>query len=262
MEDLATVLIYSLIVFAVSLAGAALPLMIKMNDKQLHLMISLSAGVFIGVLFLMLMPEALEETEHGGFEMIDGMYALLIGFVIVLIIDFILKNYMKSECDCETCQDLHSHDITSLSAFIGLAIHACFDGLMLAAAFYGDEEFTVAMLIALCIHKAVVVFSLSSTFILSNRKNKALKYLIVFCLISPIAAIVSFLFLDGMEPSFTGLALMFSAGIFMFVTMCDILPEAFHRKNMNMKSIIMLVIGLAIIVIVAILTGMMGGHGH
>lgn len=261
MDEMMTVILYTVIIFAVSLAGAVLPLLIKMNDRQTHLVIAFSAGIFLGVLCLMLLPEAFEETEHGGYDIITGMYAFLIGFLILFIADFLMKHYMKSDCDCEECMDFHSHDITSLSAFLGLAIHACFDGVALATSFIAGEEIGFAVLVALCVHKVVVVFSLSSTFLLSNRRKQAIKYLLLFCIISPLATLFTYFCLGDVEMEFTGLALMLSAGIFMFVTMCDIIPEAFHRKNLNVKSLGYLLLGLVVIIAVVILTDSLGG-GH
>jgi zinc transporter ZupT len=259
MEQLLTVLIYAIVIFMASLVGAVIPYLMKLDDKRLHLMIAFSAGIFLGILFLMLLPEAIEETEDAGYDVMAALYAVLFGFLILFVVDFLIKQYSKSECECEECRDYHSHDITSMSVFIGLAIHACFDGLALASSFIAGEEIGFMVLIALCIHKIVDVFSLSSTFRMSNFKNKAIRYLLVFCMISPVAAVVSYMFLNGVDLSFAGLALSFSAGIFMFVTMCDIIPEAFHRKKLGVESIALLIVGLAMMMAVIYLTGIFSG---
>lgn len=251
-----------LIMLAVSLLGAFLPHMVKMNDRQTHLMIAFSAGIFIGVLFLMFMPEAIHESLEAGFSALDVMYAVMFGFLAMLLLDQIVKSRVKSDCGCDECMDHHSHDITSLSAFIGLAIHACFDGLAFATAFIIGEGVGFAVLLAMCIHKVVVVFSLSSTFLMSNKKDSAKKYLVTFCFISPVAAIISYLFMGGIGIEWTGLALAVSAGIFMFVTMCDMVPEAFHRGELRLKSFAMLAIGIVVAIGVVLLTTLVGGHVH
>lgn len=262
MDPTLTFLICILVTLTVSLIGAFLPHMVKMNDKQTHLMISFSAGIFIGVLFLMFLPEAFHESTEAGYSALDVMYAVMFGFLAILLTDQIIKSRIKSECSCEECMDHHSHDITSLSAFIGLSIHACFDGLALAAAFTIGEGVGITVLIAMCIHKLVVVFSLSSTFLLSSKKQSAKKYLVTFCFISPAAAIVSYAFLGGIGIEWTGLALALSAGIFMFVTVCDMVPEAFHRNELRLKSFALLMAGVIVTIAVVVLSAMAGGHGH
>jgi len=246
-------------ILAISLACAYLPMKMRHRDSHMHLMIAFSAGVFLGILLLILIPESIHESEHEGVDLMTVMYAILIGFLLIFIIDFLFKQFKSSGCDCKDCQDSHSHTVTSLSAFVGLSIHACFDGLALATAFLVGEEVGAMMLIAICIHKAAEVFSLSSTFMLSNNKKQAGAYMTAFCLVTPLAGIISYLLLEGFESEFMGIAFAFSAGIFMFVTMMDIIPEAFHRKKLNSKSIILFLFGLAIIVLTVIL---MGPHSH
>lgn len=254
MDQTAMFAIFVFVTFAVSLAGAFLPHLVKMNDRQTHLMIAFSAGIFVGVLFLMFLPHAIGESQESGFGIREIMYAVMGGFLAVLLLDLIVKHFITSDCGCDECMDHHSHDVTSMSAFIGLAIHSCFDGLALASSFIIGGGAGITVLIALCIHKLVVVFSLSSTFLLSTKKKSAMKYLFAFCLISPAAAVVSYLFLGGMSLEWTGLALAVSAGIFMFVTMCNMIPEAFHRKERKFSSFAMVLAGVAVAIAVVMIT--------
>lgn len=263
MDILISFLICVGLILIVSLIGAYLPMAFKATDKQVHLMIAFSAGVFLGTLFLILIPEALHESTHGGFEEMDVMYALLAGFLVMFVIDFLFKHYKTSKCDCKECKDHHSHEITSLSAFVGLSIHACFDGLALATAFLMGEAIGFAMLAALCLHKVVEVFSLSSTFLLSGNRKRSLIYLVTFCLITPVAALVSYFILGDVGGDVAGMAFALSAGIFMFVTMLHMIPEAFHRKDIDVRSLILLLVGLAIMLcIVVFLDPCAHGHIH
>ncbi|MDR1954844.1 MAG: ZIP family metal transporter [Candidatus Methanoplasma sp.] len=259
MDIMISFVICTALILIVSFLAAYAPMAFGTTDKQIHLMIAFSAGVFLGILFLILLPEALPESEGGGFGEMDVMYLVLAGFLIMFIVDFLFKQYKKSECDCKECLDHHSHEITSVSAFIGLSIHAFFDGLAVAAGFLVGETVGFMMLVAICVHKAVEVFSLSSTFLLAGNKKRSSIYLIVFCLITPVAAVISYFILGKVENDITGLAFAFSAGVFMFVTMLHMIPEAFHRKSINMRSLALLITGLLIIVCVAML---MGAHSH
>ena len=255
MDATASFLICMVAILIVSFAVAYLPMTVRATDKQMHLMIAFSAGVFLGILFLILLPEAVHESKVGGFDEMYVMYVVLAGFLIMFVVDFLFKHYKKSECNCKECLDHHSHEITSISAWIGLSIHACFDGLALATAFIVGEDVGFMILIALCLHKAVEVFSLSSTFMLAGNRKRSMIYLGAFCLFTPVAAMISYFILGGVESEIAGLAFAFSAGVFMFVTMLHMIPEAFHRRNIDIRSLAFLLIGLLVIVCVVVLTG-------
>ena len=168
------------------------------------------------------------------------------------------RDYMVDEHG----EDEHAHSITSLSAFSGLAIHSFFDGLALAAAFTAGEDVGLLVLVGLCLHKTVVAFSLASTMIMGENPRTAWTYLIIFSLVSPLATVASYAFLNSGEFSYTGPALCLSAGIFMFVTMCDILPEAFHHRGNDPKQLLCLLLGLAVAILVATVSGMLMGDIH
>ena len=101
---------------------------------------------------------------------------------------------------------------------------------------------------------------MSSTFLLTDlKRSMIMKYLFAFSCITPIATVISFLVLNGMSvDGMVGIPLAFSAGTFMYVALCDMIPEAFHRKNQDVRAFLMLIIGIAIAAGVFLLIG----HGH
>lgn len=257
MEEILKVTLFAAVILVMTLIAGRLPFFIKKSSQNLHVLIAFSAGVMVGVLFIMLMPEALERTDDAGHDFDIACAMMLIGFLLLLIIDFLVKTYLNSE---EGCPDERSHTITSMSAFAGLAIHSFFDGLALAAAFVAGDDVGIMVLVALCLHKSVVAFSLSSTLVMSENRKKAWRYMIAFSIISPLATIISYVFLDTGNMDFAGPALCFSVGIFMFVTLCDMVPEAFHHRNRDPRQLAALIAGIAVVVIVSMLSeSMMGG---
>jgi len=256
--DTAWFLICTALILIVSFIGAYLPMTTRTTDRELHLMVAFSAGVFMGILILILLPEAINESMTDGIfdnaKVMHVMYLVVAGFMIMFIVDFLLKHYRESECDCEECVEHHSHEIGSISAFVGLSIHASLDGLALATAFLVGENIGLMILVALCLHKGVEVFSLSSTLLLGTKRDRSSIYIMVFCFITPVAAILSYLLLSGnVESDLIGLAFAFSAGVFMFVTMLHMIPEAFHRRDIDIKSLALMVFGLVIVMFVVMI---------
>lgn len=260
MEILLTFLVYTIVLLAVAMAGAYTPFIRKLTDKQIHLLVALSAGIFLGILFFLLMPEAIEECAEGGQSAEIMMISTMFGFLVILGVDVLIKHIHSNECSEECHEDEHAHSIASLSAFIGLSVHAFVDGLVLATSLIADPNIAIIALGGMCIHKFVVLFSLSSTFLLTDLKRSTImKYLFAFSCITPIATVISFLVLNGMSvDGMVGIPLAFSAGTFMYVALCDMIPEAFHRKNQDVRAFLMLIIGIAIAAGVFLLIG----HGH
>ena len=260
METAVTFIIYTVALLAVSLVGAYLPYIRKLTDDQVHLLIALSAGIFLGILFFLLFPEAIHECEEGGIEEKYMMLTVLIAFLVILLVDVLIKHFHMASCPCECHKDQHKHRMGSFSAYIGLAIHAFIDGLLLASALIADSDIAWIALLGMCVHKFVELFSLSSTFLLSDKeKSTVMKYLLSYTLITPVGAIVSFLILNGASiDGMIGIPMAISAGTFMYVALCDMVPEAFHRENQQLKSFLFLVVGIAI----AAMVFLVFGHSH
>jgi len=62
----ASMLEYTLVIVAVALGGGLLPLFVGRSDRLLHLFISLATGLFLGVVFLHMLPEVAELATHEG----------------------------------------------------------------------------------------------------------------------------------------------------------------------------------------------------
>ncbi len=252
MEPIVLFVLFSMLLIAVSVIGAYLPQIGAMKDGTSHLMIALSAGIFLGLLLFMLLPEGLEESDTGGLSILDSMVVLVIGFVAILSLDVFMKNRHMNTCGCH--DEDHGHNMASMSSFIGLAIHAACDGLALAAMFMAGEEVGLMATVGLCIHKFAELFSLSTTTLVTNiGRRQSMIRLGLFSLITPLAGLIFFLLFSDMEVEGTlGIPLMFAAGTLLYVTTCDMIPEAFHREDGIIKSLVMMLIGMALMLGVAV----------
>ena len=137
----------------------------------------------------------------------------------------------------------------------GLSVHAACDGLALASTFLVGDTVALMTTVGMCIHKFVVLFSLSALMLSDGiERRKALRYLFAFGLVTPVAGLAFFFVLDGVSgiEGMYGLPLMFSAGTFMYVALCDILPEAFHRDKHDIRALCAVVAGVALIALVTL----------
>ena len=75
-----------------------------------------------------------------------------------------------------------------------------------------------------------------------------------FSLITPVAGLLFFLALSEVDvETLTGIPLAFAAGTFMYVSMCNMLPEAFHRKKQDSMSLVLVLVGIVLILAFSLL---------
>lgn len=126
-----------------------------------------------------------------------------------------------------------------LTATIGLVVHAAADGVALgAAATTQHHDVEIIVFLAIMLHKAPAAFGLV-TFLLHEGvpRRQIRKNLLWFALSAPIMTMVTF-FLLGTEQKAkldtmngTGMAMLFSAGTFLYVATVHVLPELSLRKR-------------------------------
>jgi zinc transporter 9 len=257
MNAYVVLLVFALTILTVSVAGASIPQIRNMDARKIHLMVAISAGIFLGILFFMLLPEAFSESP----EAMDAVPWIIGGFLIVLLVDVILKRMHMSACPCEECNDKeHGHVLTSLSAFVGLAIHAAVDGIVLSIALTAGNEIAAMALVGISLHKFVELFALSSTFKLTDiPKRSVYLYLLLFALITPVAAFISMPIMDIVDDIDIFIPLAVATGTFMYVGIYALLPEAFHERRDSIVSFMLVVIG---IVAIAVISLILGGDAH
>ena len=241
MDQLLVFVAYAAVLVAVSMAGALLPRAKKLDEENACRLVALSTGIFIGLLFTMLLPQAFEECGHGSFGAHGAALAVMAGFILVFFIDFFLDR-----------GEPHHHGMDSLSSMAGLSVHAVCDGMALAATFIAGEEVGLMATAGMCIHKFVVLFSLSSSMLLSDPDAKrSAKKLLGFSLVTPAAGIVFMLFFSGLDfDQYTGIPLAFAAGTFMFVALAHMLPDAMEDRG-NWKTAALIAAGIALMASVA-----------
>jgi len=252
----------ALFLLSAGLAGGVIPQYIRLSDKGLHRFLALGTGMLIGTIFYHMLPEALESHSSATF--------VIVGLLGVFVVERIfLANVgrqhlpQKGEGGDHDPSEEHdhrhgTHALIGATAFAGLSIHALMVGLGLAAQLQ-DELTRVPLITSLLVHKLSEAFSLSTIFLLAGYpRKKALILLGVFACIEPFGQLLGGAAIatlpHGWEAGASGLA----AGTFLYVALCDLLPEVFHRREGRWGSLIALTVG--VVAIALMLTG--NGHGH
>ena len=146
----------------------------------------------------------------------------------------------------------------------GLTLHAATDGVAIgAAAATGDFALTVTVLLAVLIHKGPAAFSLG-VFSAHEREDRkdSIRDVVIFSLATPVMIIIAGLALAELETHMIGLAMLFSAGTFLYVATVDTLPDI-HNPETGKKAMIHVLIGVAILVVLLLIANTLDiGHAH
>lgn len=250
--SLKLIILCCVMLFGSYLAGS-IPLFISLSEEKLQLVSVMGAGLLLGTALSVIIPEGVQTlnmayTRHSsqhqdqaGTESTDHHHqggenpghhligvSLVLGFIFMLIIDQVASSRSNKA-------DLESGRARSVSwtATLGLVVHAAADGIALgAAATTNQTDVEMIVFLAIMLHKAPASFGLV-TYLLHEglERGRIKKHLLIFSLAAPCAAILTFMLLQARGSgsldtiAATGLAMLFSAGTFLYVATVHVLPE-------------------------------------
>lgn len=312
MDDLWTLILLSLSMLIGCYIAGIIPLSITLSEDKLKSVTVFGAGLLVGTALAVIIPEGInamytsgdhshhqeshsKETEKHtatGHEHHEHHHStmdvhsligitLVSGFIFMLIVDQIggAHAHAHAPADTEAGQTLQQNR-NRITATLGLVVHAAADGIALGAAtVLAHTHLTMIVFIAIMLHKMPAAFGLVS-FLLHEgfERNRIRKHLLVFALAAPVLAVFTYVILSQRsveslhDTKTTGIAMLFSAGTFLYVATVHVLPEVSssktqhsnpdgsvvikEHKGFRSKDLMAIVIGAVLPVILSI------GHKH
>jgi zinc transporter ZupT len=226
------ILVYCVVIFLAALAGGMLMMVRRWSEEWLHAFLSLGAGVFMGAVFMHLLPEAMRYDRPAQMGLL-----LMIGYLFIAFVERCLPAAGFGN-------GLHRHMVVSVTALVGLSVHSVIAGFGLAVA-RSDAALSSVLFVSILAHKVPAAFSLSSLMILAEHSRKRVIYsLLAFAAMTPVGALVLAPVLarggEGMLMSLTGLV----SGSLLYVATSNLLPEVFHARRKLWLNLILLLIGI------------------
>ncbi|KAJ7988791.1 hypothetical protein DPEC_G00312870 [Dallia pectoralis] len=200
--------------------------------------------------------------------------SLVLGFVFMLLVDQIGSSHVHSTAEDPEAARIASSKITTT---LGLVVHAAADGVALgAAASTSQTSVQLIVFVAIMLHKAPAAFGLVSFLMHAGlERNRIRKHLLVFALAAPVMSMVTYVGLSQSskeamsDVNATGVAMLFSAGTFLYVATVHVLPEVggtghSHApapgkeaaKGLSKVEVLALVVGCLIPLVLSV------GHQH
>uniref|UniRef100_A0A8C7CXS6 Zinc transporter ZIP9 n=1 Tax=Oncorhynchus kisutch TaxID=8019 RepID=A0A8C7CXS6_ONCKI len=259
MDDFTSISLLSLAMLVGCYVSGTIPLAVNFSEEKLKLVTVLGAGLLCGTALAVIIPEGVhalyEEVLEGETQSVassnpradkvvvlgehshshEHLHAyigvsLVLGFVFMLLVDQIGSAHVHSSADDPESARVASSKITTT---LGLVVHAAADGVALgAAASTSQTSVQLIVFVAIMLHKAPAAFGLVSFLMHAGlERNRIRKHLLAFALAAPVLAMVTFVGLSQSSKealsnvNATGVAMLFSAGTFLYVATVHVLPE-------------------------------------
>ncbi|XP_018319077.1 zinc transporter ZIP9 isoform X1 [Agrilus planipennis] len=247
-----TLMLVSLVVVMLigSYLAGSIPLFMSLSEETLKKVTVFGSGLLVGTALAVIIPEGVRSLTtsihvkeganetHTAQKVNDPLsvigISLILGFVLMLLIDQISQRRNESLNPSER----------NITATIGLVVHAAADGVALgAAATTSHTDVEIIVFLAIMLHKAPAAFGLV-TFLLHEgiERQRIRRHLIIFSLAAPLLALVTY-FGIGQEQkerfssvNGTGIAMLFSAGTFLYVATVHVLADLTQKGHQTHHS--------------------------
>jgi zinc and cadmium transporter len=283
MTTLLLLTIYCSLVVASSLAGGALPGLVKLTHRRMQFVMSFVGGLMLGVAMLHLLPHSV--AEQGSVDRAAGwlLGGLLTMFLLIRVFHVhahehgdagdVVDEHRHSHdhegpCDHDHHEHDHGHSPVGSHAFswvglaFGLSLHTLIDGLALGAAvaseshheggpsLFGLRLVGFGTFLAVALHKPLDALSITSLMAAGGWKRNDIRLAnAIFAIMCPLGAIAFVVGLAGLfaeQHVVIGCALAFAAGVFLCISLADLLPEvAFHTHD-RLRLTLALLLGIAL----------------
>jgi zinc and cadmium transporter len=264
-----------LIVFA-SLLGGWLSSLMRLTHTRMQLMMSFVAGLMLGVGVLHLLPHAAAETESLDRAALWMMVGLLLMFFLIRAFHFhshgpaAAPDPAGAEDHAHCGHGHHGHDhhhetaespshrLSWLGVALGLALHTLIDGVALAASVAAEAEeaaaplglFGLGTFLAVALHKPLDALSITTLMAAGGWSAKTRQLVNAgFALMCPLGALFFYFGLSQFgegQHVLLGCALAFAAGVFVCISLGDLLPELSFHAHDRVKLSVALLLGVAL----------------
>ncbi|QDU88343.1 ZIP Zinc transporter [Pirellulimonas nuda] len=279
---------YCVLIVAISVLGGMLPTWLRLTHQWMECAVSCVAGVMLGVALLHLLPHAVliavqvasqqadptaapTASPITGISMVFGV--CLLGFLAMFFVErfFCFHHHDvpsdapdqaggatdRFECDShDHAHTDHVHDISWTGASFGLAVHSIVAGIGLAASVAHEASVSslpgVGAFLAIFLHKPFDSMTIS-TLMAKGGYSPAWRAIAngAFALSIPLGVAIFYVGAPlGADESGLGVSysLAFAAGMFLCISMSDLLPELqfHHHDRLKLSAALLLGLGIAI----------------
>ncbi len=218
------IILYGCIAAAAELLGGAVVILKKEWPRTVQeYLLALSAGFILALVFTELVPESIRALGT------SAPLVMLLGYAVLHFFEHTVVGHLHF--GEETHPELMLSRAASLSTFIGLSIHAFFDGFAISIGMQFNYYLGVLIFVAVLLHKVPEGLTIASVMLAARRPRRTAFLASAAVAIATMLGILSAFFLAGIDDRLVGHAFAFSAGLSTYVGASDLIPEINHSRN-------------------------------
>lgn len=234
---------------ALSVLGAAI-IVRKANAAHVPILISFAVGALLGVVFLEILPHALQSQVSA-----HTLFATVLGGILFFFMleKFVLwRHHHESEWEHEHGAHPHPHHEhvqprSVIMITIGDTTHNFVDGILVAAAFMADTSVGIAVAMAIIAHE--IPQELGDFLIMINAgvsRANALLLNLASSAAMVIGGVLGYFALGAMEGGI-GPLLGFVSASMLYVAVADLIPGLHRRFDLRatLQQIALIILGVA-----------------
>jgi len=219
--------------------GLAVILLDKMWDDILGVLLGFSAGIMTVVIFLDLIPEAL---EYG--SLVSAFGGLLLGVLLIALLDINFPHQHFS-LHREGRSDRGKYIKTGLLLSIGIALHNIPEGVAIGAGFMASRSTGLSLAVLIALHNVPEGMAVATALGIAGLKSH---YILLITILAGVpmglGALVGGL-LGGVSDNFLSAALGFAGGAMLYIVYDELIPDS-HRKTEGHTAIIGIIAGVMV----------------
>lgn len=218
------IILYGLLAAVAELLGGGFVVLRKRWPKQVQeYLLALGAGFILALVFLELIPESLHAVGA------RAPIYMLLGYAVLHFFEHTIVGHLHF--GEETHAEVMVSSIASVSTFLGLFVHAFFDGFAISVGMRYDFYLGLLIFFAVLLHKIPEGLTIATVMLAAAHGRRTAFLASAAIGIATMLGVVSVFLLADIDESVIGVAFAFAAGISTYVGASDLIPEINHSRN-------------------------------
>lgn len=222
--------------------------------RDLHPWLSFSGGVLLGVAFLDLLPEAIEQAGEQGIVPQTLFLGTLAAILFFHILDKTLSFHAHHEhvdgAPTEHCENDRHRQTKSFIRAGSMIVHSALDGVAIGGGFAIDFNLGILVLLAVVMHD----FSdgMSTVTMLRHGLGGKHRSILPFLVVDALAPFIGAFIGRVLAPEGSVIAFLLAgfSGFFLFLALSDLLPQAHSGRMSRQFGFFLTILGVLLVLTV------------
>jgi ZIP family zinc transporter len=237
-------MIVFLLTLAASMAALAGGIAAIRAQKWLSTALALTAGLVLGLVTFDLLPEIFEIVQSEKMDPVWPMIAMTAGFLLFHAFEKFVPLHETSEKQYGP----HRHPKLGVARAVALSGHSLMDGLSIGVAFQVSTAVGTAVALAVIGHRFADGFDTTTFMLFHRNKLSHIRGWLAVVVVMPIAGGLASL-IWTLSQSVLAVYLGFFAGLILYISASNLLPQA-HAEDPGNKKFVLTLLGVVFMFIV------------